>query len=83
MNKQETDSCGVYISFISINVIIVRNLTILYYNLGDFLPKKKEKGTGFFFFILFLDLNTHQRIQCSKIVGGGRAIGFKIELEYS
>lgn len=49
MNKQETDSWKVHISLISINVITVRNLTILYYNSGEPLLKRKENVTGFFF----------------------------------
>lgn len=77
MEQTQSDSCGIYISFISINVIIYRNLSLLYYNLRGFIPRKRMKQM--FLKNVWYSLNTHQQIQCIKIGGGGKVIGFEMD----
>lgn len=77
MEQTQSDLCGIYISFISINVIIYRNLNLLYFNLRGFIPRKRMKQM--FLKNVWYHSNTHQQIQCIKIVGGGKVKGFEMD----
>lgn len=57
--------------------IIYRNLNLFYYNLRGFIPRKRMNQM--FLKNAWYPSNTHQQIQCIKIVGGGKVIGFEMD----